>query len=136
MNGTKVIKIANIPSNTNATKPCSILPVQYGVPNLLMYTPLRIGYIPYFVLWCRNFLNSKYVSTSVENSSDANLQYWRGVLYIARTIFYMNYCINFFLYSITGAYFRREVRMLFSYANSSNRREQVAIYKCHRHTPN
>jgi hypothetical protein len=90
--------------------------------------------IPYFVLWCRNFLNSKYVSTSVENSSDANLQYWRGVLYIARTIFYMNYCINFFLYSITGAYFRREVRMLFSYANSSNRREQVAIYKCHRHT--
>jgi hypothetical protein len=61
----------------------------------------------YFVLWCRNFLNSKYVSTSVENSSDANLQYWRGVLYIARTIFYMNYCINFFLYSITGAYFRR-----------------------------
>ena len=90
--------------------------------------------IPYFVLWCRNFLNSKYVSTSVENSSDANLQYWRGVLYFARTIFYMNYCINFFLYSITGAYFRREVRMLFSYSNSSNRREQVAIYKCHRHT--
>jgi hypothetical protein len=43
MNGTKVIKIANIPSNTNATKPCSILPVQYGVPNLLLYTPLRIG---------------------------------------------------------------------------------------------
>lgn len=33
--------------------------------------------------------------------------------FITRAVFYVNYCINFFLYSITGAYFRRELRMLF-----------------------
>lgn len=71
--------------------------------------------IPYFVMWCRNFLTSKYVSHSVSSSTDADLKYWQGVLYFVRTIFYVNYCINFFLYLITGAYFRREVRVLFTY---------------------
>ncbi|XP_076082812.1 cysteinyl leukotriene receptor 2-like [Mytilus galloprovincialis] len=82
---------------------------------------------PYFVFWCRNFLTSKYVSRYVDNASDANLQYWRGLLYIARTIFYMNYCVNFFLYSITGAYFRREVRMLFTYSNTTETRQQPIL---------
>ncbi|XP_052059309.1 neurotensin receptor type 1-like [Mytilus californianus] len=71
--------------------------------------------IPYLVLWCRNFLTSKYVTTLNASASDVNLSYWQGLLYFVRTIFYINYCINFFLYLITGAYFRREVRVLFSY---------------------
>ncbi|XP_076080037.1 cysteinyl leukotriene receptor 2-like [Mytilus galloprovincialis] len=71
--------------------------------------------IPYLVLWCRNFLTSKYVTTLNASTSDVNLSYWQGLLYFVRTIFYINYCINFFLYLITGAYFRREVRVLFSY---------------------
>ena len=70
--------------------------------------------IPYFAVWCRLFLHSKYISnTAMEDVFDPD--YWQGVLYITRTIFYINYCINFFLYSITGAYFRREVRVLFTY---------------------
>jgi hypothetical protein len=71
--------------------------------------------IPYFAVWFRNFLHSKYLHNSPSPPMDSHeFEYWKGVLNITRTIFYMNYCINFFLYSITGAYFRREVRMLFN----------------------
>lgn len=68
-----------------------------------------IGFnLPYFVMWCRTFLWShgeKDMTTS---------QYLKDVLLFCRTIFYMNYCVNFFLYSVTGAYFRNELKMLFS----------------------
>ena len=69
--------------------------------------------VPYFATWLKLFLTSSYVSlTSFSNES--SLDYFRGVAYITRAIFYINYCINFFLYSITGAYFRRALRMLFA----------------------
>ena len=57
--------------------------------------------LPFFSVWFRNFLRG----------TD---KHWISVLNITRTIFYMNYCVNFFLYSITGAYFRRELRALFT----------------------
>lgn len=71
--------------------------------------------VPFFVVWLRNFLNSNHIYTTKDLTTyeEPNFDYWQGVLYITRTIFYMNYCINFFLYIIAGAYFRREVRMLF-----------------------
>lgn len=72
--------------------------------------------IPFFAVWLRHFLHSKYISkVDVMEVPFSNFEFWQGVLYITRTIFYLNYCINFFLYSITGAYFRREVKMLFTY---------------------
>ena len=68
--------------------------------------------VPYFATWLKLFLTSQYISvTSFTRPTD--LDYFRGVAFITRAIFYINYCINFFLYSITGAYFRRELRMLF-----------------------
>ena len=70
---------------------------------------------PYFAVWLRSFIHSKHFRKTVEQISSINIEYWQGVLFITRTIFYFNYCINIFLYSITGAYFRREVRMLFAY---------------------
>ena len=77
--------------------------------------------VPYFTVWCRNFLNSKYLNHSVELTSSVTIEFWQGVLNITRTIFYMNYCINFFLYSITGAYFRRELAQLFVYRSRERR---------------
>ncbi|KAK7475466.1 hypothetical protein BaRGS_00033285 [Batillaria attramentaria] len=67
--------------------------------------------VPYFATWLKLFLTSNYVS--IEQPRRTDLDYFRGVAFITRAIFYVNYCINFFLYSITGAYFRRELRMLF-----------------------
>lgn len=79
--------------------------------------------VPYFAVWFRNFLHASYFQSSLSTKTDvANYEYWQGVLRITRTIFYMNYCINFFLYSITGAYFRREVKMLFFYRSSKKRK--------------
>ncbi|XP_063406086.1 thyrotropin-releasing hormone receptor-like [Mytilus trossulus] len=69
--------------------------------------------VPYFTIWCRNFIYNKYISQT-DSVSLGDIEYWQGILYISRTIFYMNYCINFFLYSITGTYFRREVKFLFT----------------------
>ena len=66
--------------------------------------------LPFFVVWFRNFLHSRFLITQGELE---DVDYWNAVLSITRTIFYMNYCINFFLYSVTGAYFRRELKALF-----------------------
>lgn len=88
--------------------------------------------VPFFAVWLRNFLHSKHVSsvdvlTMYENP---DVEYWQGILYITRTIFYMNYFVNFFLYIIAGAYFRREVRMLFSrhFQDHSYSRCSVRLY--------
>ncbi|XP_052791872.1 neuropeptides capa receptor-like [Mya arenaria] len=64
--------------------------------------------LPYFVIWIK-----QYLETHMNLDDIQSFQYWRGLLQITRTIFYMNYCINFFLYSVTGACFRRELKMLF-----------------------
>lgn len=69
--------------------------------------------IPFLVMWIRNFFYSKHVTNISTNDSMYDVESWQGVLYITRTIFYANYCINFFLYSITGAYFRRGLKGMF-----------------------
>ena len=66
--------------------------------------------LPFFVVWFRNFLHSRFL---ISQGEPGDVDYWNAVLSITRTIFYMNYCINFFLYSVTGAYFRRELKALF-----------------------
>ncbi|XP_059176638.1 thyrotropin-releasing hormone receptor-like, partial [Physella acuta] len=68
--------------------------------------------LPYFATWCKVFLSSNFVKLVSLQDLD-EIIYFRGVTFIARAIFYINYCINFFLYSITGAYFRRELKRLF-----------------------
>ena len=65
--------------------------------------------LPYFSIWCRNFLHHQFLNT---HTLSADIDYWNGVLTITRTIFFMNYCVNFFLYSITGAYFRRTLKSI------------------------
>ncbi|XP_070183565.1 cysteinyl leukotriene receptor 2-like [Littorina saxatilis] len=67
--------------------------------------------VPYFAVWLKLFLTSQFIHLA-SFTRPTDLDYFRGVAFITRAIFYINYCINFFLYSITGAYFRRELRML------------------------
>lgn len=91
--------------------------------------------IPFLVLWIRNFFRSKYVSSQI-NESEYDVEYWQGVLYITRTIFYANYCINFFLYSITGAYFRRGLKATFCKKSGNLLRTHSVLtrYNSHSHT--
>ncbi|XP_063418150.1 FMRFamide receptor-like [Mytilus trossulus] len=66
---------------------------------------------PYAIIWFKHSLqmSSMQMVDSVFVPTNQNL------LIFTKTIFFMNYCINFFLYSITGAYFREELKMLFTY---------------------
>nr|XP_022292111.1 C-C chemokine receptor type 1-like [Crassostrea virginica] len=74
---------------------------------------------PYTAIWCKQHLLARLVETSDDPLLVANKgpeMTWNiNVMFITRTIFYMNYCVNFFLYCLTGAYFRKELRMLFMY---------------------
>ncbi|XP_052084882.1 probable G-protein coupled receptor 139 [Mytilus californianus] len=93
----------------------SVIRLEFTVIHLALSICFILLNIPYFILWFRNFLLSKYLFNSVVSSSAVNLKYWQGVLYFVRTIFYMNYCINVFLYLTLGAYFRHEVRALLTF---------------------
>lgn len=72
--------------------------------------------LPYFVVWCFQMYRSYTVSLDYAH----NFRQTRELLLITRTIFYLNYCINFFLYSITGACFRKELKALFQNYNLRN----------------
>ena len=65
--------------------------------------------LPYFIIWCQQFHQSLNPQTPTVADRIS------GQLYITRTIFYINYCANFFLYILTGAYYRREIRSMFRY---------------------
>ena len=72
--------------------------------------------LPYFGVWCKRYLLYKEtynVKSGTIRSHDNNSGSMDEILHVTRTIFYINYCINFFLYSITGAYFRKELKHLF-----------------------
>ena len=87
---------------------------------------------PYFVVWSKFFIlnSSRFGNPPINLISE--ITYWGAVLSIVRTIFYMNYCVNFFLYSITGAYFRRELCDLMTFRNY-NRRDTRSYIRCSRY---
>lgn len=97
--------------------------------------------LPFFVVWFRNFLHSRFL---ISQGELADVDYWNAVLSITRTVFYMNYCINFFLYSVTGAYFRRELKALFvifrikrsSAYSRCSRNNSHSTHLSHLHNPN
>ena len=60
--------------------------------------------LPYFVVWAFMHLNTGKLMSATRG--------YTGVMNITRTIFYLNYCVNFFLYSITGARFRKSLKEL------------------------
>lgn len=70
--------------------------------------------LPYFYFWCQRFLHT-FHSTVPSPNRAAFFDQSESDLLITRVIFYLNYCVNFFLYSVTGAYFRKEMKLLFCY---------------------
>ena len=75
--------------------------------------------LPYFAVWCKRYWMYKKVFNAHEytpetlRNHDDHIGDLDEILHVTRTIFYINYCINFFLYSVTGAYFRKELKHLF-----------------------
>ncbi|XP_052237845.1 somatostatin receptor type 2-like [Dreissena polymorpha] len=75
--------------------------------------------LPYFAVWCRRYwkirqmFNMHMMSPTTLQHHDDNIGDLDNTLHVTRTIFYINNCINFFLYLVTGAYFRKELKHLF-----------------------
>jgi len=65
------------------------------------------SHLPYYIIWSRLQLVTNPKSFVSRNADFWD--YWKGVLNIVRPLYYLNYCSNFFLYCITGAYFRSEL---------------------------
>ncbi|KAK3087055.1 hypothetical protein FSP39_001080 [Pinctada imbricata] len=84
---------------------------------------------PYMVIWFKLFL-------SVANNVMVGFVENESMLSFTRTIIYMNYCVNFFLYSVTGAYFRKELRMLFTYkAKPYQNYHRCSVHNSNSNTP-
>jgi len=49
----------------------------------------------------------------------------RGWVYITRTIFFGNYCVNFFIYSLSGACFRRHLKRCMSCGQTADGQEDT-----------
>lgn len=75
--------------------------------------------LPYFAVWCNRYWTYRKtssldtISPAIIDRHDDHIGDLDEILHVTRTIFYTNYCINFFLYSVTGAYFRKELKHLF-----------------------
>ena len=77
--------------------------------------------IPYFAVWTSRFQSIK--STTASSSSSSEEDYLnlarssqgstnREALFITRTVFYLNYAVNFVLYCITGKQYRQHMTRL------------------------
>lgn len=65
--------------------------------------------VPYFVAWSHRFL----LQLNRFTARPANVletERSRGWVHVTKTVFFCNYCVNFFVYSLSGAYFRRQLR--------------------------
>lgn len=72
--------------------------------------------MPYFIVWCQQFVQTLYPA------DDPSVAIWnRDKLLLAKVTFYVNYAINFFLYSLTGGYYRTALVRLFSCAEVKQR---------------
>jgi len=87
---------------------------------LFVSTTFIVLNVPFFVAWCSNYIMFL-KRTPIGDASLFQLpedptesDRIRGWIYITRTVFFGNYSVNFFIYSLSGAYFRRHLRRCLS----------------------
>ena len=61
--------------------------------------------LPFFVTWCQLI-----AARRATPGAFGRITSLRNQLAITKTVFYVNYCINFFLYCLTGSYYRGVLR--------------------------
>ena len=87
--------------------------------------------LPYFVVWCQHFtrLGSADQGGDMLTSSNVYHDQTRSQLLVTKTIFNVNYCINFFLYCVTGTYYRGEIRSMFKMKPTDNHYSSTPLRK-------
>ena len=96
----------------------STIKLEFTAILLVVSSAFIVLNVPYFVAWCYNFdvqIQAAFVrlGTAIAESERS-----RGWVHITKTIFIFNYCINFFIYSLSGAYFRCQLRRRMSCLSS------------------
>lgn len=92
----------------------SIIRMEFTVILLVVSFVFVVLNLPYFYFWCKRFLEV-FQTKPPPGMQAVFFEQSDSELKVTRVVFYLNYCINFFLYSVTGAYFRKELKMLFLY---------------------
>ena len=83
----------------------------------MMLVGISTGFVclnlPYCVIWLYNLIKN-HTSNDIDlhkyHQNFTELLPINNLLYIAKTIFYVNYCANFFLYCVTGSYYRTQIK--------------------------
>ena len=68
--------------------------------------------LPYFIVWLKLYLPDDDFSRTNERT--------RNYLYIAKTVFIVNYSINFFVYCMTGTYYRGVIKRILTCSPESS----------------
>ena len=88
----------------------NVIKLEFTVILLIVSTSFVLLNLPFFIVWCHRFQQqARDAHHLIDPTAHERL---RGYLYVTKTIFFLNYCVNFFLYSLTGPHFRRQVRKL------------------------
>ncbi|ELU10828.1 hypothetical protein CAPTEDRAFT_115578 [Capitella teleta] len=78
--------------------------------------------LPYFVLWCQQFLFTHNINESdmMDGIVEVESTKYSVILPVTRTIYTLNYSVNFFLYCLTGGYYRGALVALFTGSKETN----------------
>lgn len=93
----------------------SVVKLEFTFILLAVSTCFMILNLPYIIVWCMRFQSE--LSHLMGPDDPTATAKARGLLYIMKTIFCINYCINFFLYSLTGLHFRKHLKILCTPSN-------------------
>ena len=104
----------------------SIVKLEFTCLLLVVSTCFIALNLPYFITWCLTISKRIHVVMFATGSHASSSAHLRGTLYISKTIFSFNYCINFFLYSLTGVNFRRQLRSVFCKKDAGSAHKTVA----------
>ena len=96
--------------NAKFTSEDSIVKLEFTFLLLVVSSCFIALNLPYFAVFCERL--KQQIQMAATTGSVMKSERMRGMLYITKTIFSFNYCINFFLYSLTGIHFRRQLKNL------------------------
>lgn len=97
---------------------------------LVVSTAFIVLNVPYFVTWCCNLVSDAHQMSRSIAETQTEMDTTRGWKYITKTIFFGNYCVNFFIYSLSGAYFRFQLRRQVPCMASRTSRDPSDLVRC------
>lgn len=104
------------------------LRVEFTVILLAISTSLICLNLPYFIVWLQQFiLSADQQFTGKLQDPEWKAEMKSDLFYLTKTIFFINYSINFFLYALTGKQYRLHLKAMFTCKKSVNFGQKSSI---------